>query len=252
MIEGEKKERPHDGKMSHTTENKLDQLLKDLEEQWDSIEQSKRRALRRYSTDSSIIGETFQLMDNSPRSLMSTLQQRWSPDETAWKVRNNDLAVMEILRERRAAIESGKLKGRRLFQEPTEGERESLCSSGWNGLNQDSEMRSVCSYDSDDDEEGIIGGSHEEELLPVSSDRYSYSSSNSTWHCEIAERQEVDEGEKILLALEEENVSVGGIKWMGGLRWIVVVLTACAVLCTITIRSFLGYKHEDEVILVPT
>ncbi|KAL5862601.1 hypothetical protein ACOSQ3_000115 [Xanthoceras sorbifolium] len=267
MIEYEKKEEKETPpcNIDHTrkeTDDKLDQLLKDLEEEWDSIKQSKRRALHRYPTDSNIIIETFQLMDKSPRNLMSSLQQRsWSPDESAWKVRNNDLAVMEILRERRAAIESGKLKGRRLFEEPegvTEagsGERESLCIIGWNSLNQDSEVRSACSYDSDDEKEGNIGGS-EEEVLPAYSDRCSYSSSNSTSLCgeiEIAER-EVKEEEKVLVAEVKEKTSVSGGKWMAALRWIFVVLIIvyAVVLGAMSMRSFFGYKDEDEVILVPT
>lgn len=46
------------------------------------------------------------LLDNSPRNLMSSLQHRRSPLDGggAWKVRYNDLAVEEILRDRKAAL----------------------------------------------------------------------------------------------------------------------------------------------------
>ncbi|KAK3183165.1 hypothetical protein Dsin_030451 [Dipteronia sinensis] len=230
--------RAHHGKMiNHTirkeSEDKLDQLLNDLEQKWDSMKQSKLRPLRRYS--SIIVDEIFQLMDKSPRSIVSSLQQEW-------KVRNNDLAIVEILRERRAAIESGKLKGRRLFNEP-EGvtdeagsgdQRESLCI--------DSEVRSVCSYGSDDDEpdeeEGVGDSEQEVILMPVS---------NST---DIADQKEqvVEEGEKLVVAqVEEKTTSVSGGKWI-----VLVLLIICALV--VSMRSFFGYKdHEDDqVILVPT
>ncbi|KAF5730964.1 hypothetical protein HS088_TW19G00567 [Tripterygium wilfordii] len=59
----------------------------------------------------------LQLLDKSPETLVSSLQQKRSPSsDRAGKVRNNDWLVEEILRERRVAIDSGRLKGRRLFE----------------------------------------------------------------------------------------------------------------------------------------
>ncbi|KAK2662352.1 hypothetical protein Ddye_000926 [Dipteronia dyeriana] len=219
--------RAHHGKMiNHTirkeSEDKLDQLLNDLEQKWDTMKQSKLKPVRRYS--SIIVDEIFQLMDKSPRSIMSSLQQEW-------KVRNNDLAVVEIVRERRAAIESGKLKGRRLFNEP-EGvtdeadsgdQRESLCI--------DSEVRSVCSYGSDQEEEGVGESELDVLLMPVS---------DST---DIAHQieQVVEEGEKVVVAqVEEKTTSVAGGKWI-----VLVMLIVCALV--VSMRSFFGYKdHKDD------
>ncbi|CAI9767376.1 unnamed protein product [Fraxinus pennsylvanica] len=55
-------------------------------------------------------------MKNSPRGLMSALQYRRSPsDGLIYKVKKSDYTVEEIIRDRRAAIKSGKLKGRQLL-----------------------------------------------------------------------------------------------------------------------------------------
>lgn len=72
-------------------------------------------------------------------------------------MRTNNLAIQEIISERRAAIESGRLKGRRLFHalegggelgSPQENERCSACSSV---LIHESEVSSLCYYSSSPD-----------------------------------------------------------------------------------------------------
>ncbi|KAJ4728808.1 putative Transmembrane protein [Melia azedarach] len=239
------------------SEDKLDQLYSNLEDEWDGyIKQSKPRNPRRCSTGSSIVGKTLSLLENSPRTLMSSLQHRRSPAadrEMSWKVRTNDLAVMEILRERRAAIESGKLKGRRLFDDIDIGfggteeiYTASASVSGWNinGLIQDCEVRSMTSYDSDD-EEGI--GASEVEL-PVCSQFHSRSSSSCTSLCnEVV----LKEGEVLVEVEDKRSVSSGG--WKRVLVWLAVALIIGAVCITSVGRSFSGYRNEDhKVILVPT
>ncbi|KAF7838789.1 putative transmembrane protein [Senna tora] len=73
----------------------------------------------------------------------------------AWKLlRTKDLAVQEIMEERRAAIESGRLKGRRLF-EPMEGNtNENHYKNGFSGDmgDQETDVRSL-SFDYSEDEE---------------------------------------------------------------------------------------------------
>ncbi|KAJ8772312.1 hypothetical protein K2173_027489 [Erythroxylum novogranatense] len=94
---------------------------------------------------------------------MSFLQYTPSPPSErnggGWKVRNNDLAVEEILSERRAAVRSGKLKGRRLFPvsdgasgNMCPGGREEIACSGLSSIGGESEERSLWSYDYSDDE----------------------------------------------------------------------------------------------------
>ncbi|CAI9787354.1 unnamed protein product [Fraxinus pennsylvanica] len=67
---------------------------------------------------------------------MSSVQHRRSFDGF-WKLKNRDMAVEEIIRERRATIMSGKLKGRRLFEA---AERAAEVELDWN----DDEMYSDC------------------------------------------------------------------------------------------------------------
>lgn len=74
-------------------------------------------------------------------------------------MRTNDLAIVEIVRDRQAAIESGKLKGRRLFDEMESGGgelglygKEEICSGCSSVLIQRSEVQSLCSCTSYDDE----------------------------------------------------------------------------------------------------
>nr|POE58362.1 hypothetical protein CFP56_08898 [Quercus suber] len=115
------------------------------------------------------MAKSLQRLDSSPRSLMSSLQQRPSPPEGAWKVRTNDLVMEEIRRERKAVIESGRLKGRRLFEAD---ESETEMSFGWkekicNGLAQESEVRSVSFCDSDDDDHENETGGMISNVLPV-------------------------------------------------------------------------------------
>ncbi|XP_021900658.1 uncharacterized protein LOC110816672 [Carica papaya] len=102
------------------TDDKLHQQFKHLQRQWDSIKHPKPRTLRRISSQPSTnIVTALRLLENSPRSLMSSLHHCRSPsseEETAWKVSHRDFAIEEIIRERKAAIQTGKLKGRRLFE----------------------------------------------------------------------------------------------------------------------------------------
>ncbi|GFZ03772.1 hypothetical protein Acr_16g0003960 [Actinidia rufa] len=143
---------------------------------------------------------------------MSSLQHR---------VRSNDAAREEILRDRKAAIESGKLKGRLLFG-PVEGgsevgfeEREEVCS----------EVRSVCSYECGDDNEdcGERGGRR------------------GWWvnYGEVDREEECGGG----------NGGGRGMFFMGWLAFALLVLTMGIIYKRC---NHGGYGDEDEVMLVPT
>lgn len=117
----------------------LYQQFINLQKDWDSFKQSNYKSLNfsqisAKSDSSSTSLDIFKLLGNSPRSLMSSLQDSKSPLELEgfnWKVKKNDLAVEEILRDRRTALVSGKLKGRRLFEENDERScisEEEICS----------------------------------------------------------------------------------------------------------------------------
>ncbi|OVA09577.1 hypothetical protein BVC80_9101g102 [Macleaya cordata] len=259
--------------------DELHQQFNNLEQDWDSYKRSKSRyRLNRCDSDdekSTTVEILHQLSDySSPRRLMITsLQQRKQSqfledeeeDEEEWKVRTNDLAVLEILRERRAAIESGKLKGKRLLEalESAASSREKMngnnnnnkeednqniysgCSNSSSVLIQGSEVRSLCSSSysssySDDDINGFDGG-------------YCYSS------CSSVEKMGTDKvavsGDDYQVAEEKrdhvDGVGVGvdgwsdGEKWMVVMGWVSIFLLAFA-LGIITWKGFNdGYGDES-------
>ncbi|CAN6718231.1 unnamed protein product [Malus baccata var. baccata] len=232
---------------------KLQKQFMSLQQDWDSYKNSNPKTKRRYSTNYSsgfsMAKNLNQLLDSSPRHLMCSLQHRVSPSEGGeWKVRSNDLAVEEIRRERRAAIESGRLKGRRLFEaEDCETERgyggkeEGTWSGGWkNGLAR--EVRSL-SFDDGSDGDDDSGKSKEIGVC-------------FQW-CSSAQSS----GSFSILA--DENVKTEGVKkvdsneggYNGG-RCIVMAMRVVAVASIVFgicfIRGFAGYGNENEVILVPT
>ncbi|XWS37099.1 hypothetical protein CRYUN_Cryun19dG0013900 [Craigia yunnanensis] len=185
---------------------------------------------------------------------MSSLQHRFSPpsEEVAWKVRTNDLAIEEILNERRAAIERGKLKGRRLFED-LEGVtdvgfgRDEVTYSGLEiGLVQESEVRSVFSYESDNYEDENWG---RKEVLSPSCPHCSYWSSSSSLHAENVERG----GIKVATLTEKRIACDAGSE--RGRRMVIKVWLAISILvCVVGIisRRRFGIYEDEEVILTPT
>ncbi|WRX18344.1 hypothetical protein QQP08_010831 [Theobroma cacao] len=240
-----------------TDDQKLHHLFKNLEQEWDFIKQRPERTLHTRSTGSSKMIQTLRLLNNSPRKLMSSLQHRSSPSErVAWKVRTNDLAVEEILTERRAAIESGKLKGRRLF-EGAEGVtemgfgRDEVTCSGWEiGLDQESEVRSVFSYESDNDVDEIWG---RKEVSSASCPRCCSCSPSSSSSSLCAEKEQRGGTEVATLAEKRIVRDVGsgrGRRWMVIIVWLTITLAVCVV-GIISRRNFCLYEDE-EVCLTPT
>lgn len=104
---------------------KLEEQFLHLKRDWDSYKKSSNPLssplLISGSCSSSII-EGLQLLDDSPRAIMASLQCRASPppppSHLPWKFTRHryDISAEEAVRDRRAAIEGGQLKGcRRLF-----------------------------------------------------------------------------------------------------------------------------------------
>ena len=210
------------------------------------------------------------LLYSSPSDLKSSLQHGRSPPGGgggAWKVKNNDLAVDEILKERRAAIESGKLKGRRLFEamgssvsEMDFGGIEEMICHNLDGLVQESEVRSVFSYASDDETEDVEaskGG-----LSPYSH-HCSYSSSSSSsssfsfYICDNCTEREKEEEKVVVEASEQEEKRVlnadqerYGASWMVAMGWLTIAFIVCAF--GIISKSFGNHGVGNEVIEFPT
>ncbi|KAF3970664.1 hypothetical protein CMV_005667 [Castanea mollissima] len=246
-------------------QDKLQHQFVVLQQDWHSYNQSHPKTHRRYLTNSNHMAKSLQRLDSSPRSLMSSLQQRLSPPEGAWKVRTNDLAMEEIRRERKAVIESGRLKGRRLFEAD---ESETETGFGWkekmcNGLAQESEVRSVSFCDSDDDDDhenetgGMIGN-----VLPICFQCCCSSSSSLSSLSSFSVRDEyvkgevvVEEEKKVVASVEIRRDSYGGSgngrRWMVVMGWLAIASIVYAI-CIVRMRSFGGYRDEHEMILVPT
>ncbi|KAJ7957223.1 putative Transmembrane protein [Quillaja saponaria] len=181
---------------------------------------------------------------------MSSLQQRSLPplEGGIWKVRTNDLETEEIIRERRAAIETGKLKGRRLF-EPLERET----GMGFVGI-EDCEVWSVsfCDSDNEHDQQDDSNGSKDSPAVCFQCCYSSASSSSSPCVSgEIFEEKEQEAGEgRILGRIEEKRVSGnGGRHYMVFLVGLAIASIIFAI-CITKVRSIGGY--QNEVIIVPT
>lgn len=233
------------------TLEKLHQQFMNLQQDWNSFKQSNPITKRRHSSanDSDSMVRNLQLLDTSPRNLMSSLQSTISPLEGAWKVRTNDLAVQEIIRERREAIESGKLKGRRLFQGIHDENHEM-------GLldfetEQHEEVRSMSFHGSD------CGDLNESDANPFRLHGCSSSSSRSSNSSSLSLsglNSERKKGEEVVQGCVKEEKGKNRVLLMR--NWVAIVFFVFAI-CIIRIlsgRFGCGYggESQNKVILVPT
>ncbi|KAL0415651.1 UNVERIFIED_CONTAM: hypothetical protein Slati_3397000 [Sesamum latifolium] len=242
----------------------LVQQFKNLESEWESIDKSRPRSPRRCSSAGSsadsILASIDQLLDNSPRELMSSLQHRESPSVGILRLKNScDMSVKEILMDRRAAIMSGKLKGRRLFgpvETPSSEEELDLDYGGGGGeiccdwLNMSDEERElVINENCSIGQRNFVG--EEQELIDVSKQSCSFSDSS------LSEDKVVEEEKMVVqeaIAAEKGGggaKSTGGGRYMAAMTWfgfVVILLT----LGFISMSCNGKYVHGNESILVPT
>ncbi|OIW00259.1 hypothetical protein TanjilG_27510 [Lupinus angustifolius] len=206
----------------------LKQLYNNLQQYWDTLIQSKHP--RKFSSPlySDTI-KTIELQDNSPRYLMSMLQQDQEPCMT----RTNDDAAQEILQDRLEAVKSGGFKGRRLFDSDVSPHCE--------------EVRSVSSFYSYDDEYESSGSKEQEEHHCTSECRYSSSSS-----CDLLDASVVKD--MMAKAVEEmDNVAtiVAETRVVGIRRYAVLFGLLAFVFLLISI-CMSGGCCDDHDVLVPT
>lgn len=181
-----------------------------------------------------------------------------------WKVRNNDLAVQEILRERRAALASGKLKGRRLFKgSPSEEvEGEDICNECFDHLcHPESEVRSMGSYGSDDEEDEkkcfeeyvwSYGGNDRRDSNSLDSSLSEEKMGKDVSLMErIKEERNHDDKEKRRVGFGANLVGKNGGKWMIAMAWF-SVLTMALALGLISVSCNGGNLEEEKVFLIPT
>ncbi|KAK8537706.1 hypothetical protein V6N13_096485 [Hibiscus sabdariffa] len=244
-------------------DQKLQLLLKNLEHEWDFIKKRPEKTLHRTSSGSCKTIRTLGFVDeNSPapgKLIMSSVPL----EETAWKVRTNDLAVDEILRERRAAIESGQLKGRRLFEdvddetEPGFGGNMVSCSELDVGLVEESEVRSVnFSYESDDNDDENWPPRKEHLSPPYPHCSYSPSPlSSSSSSPRAAEPETLQRGSGTEMAtMAERKIVVRSGRARARLNVFKVYIGISLIVFIVGIISTGGFGvYEDgEVILTPT
>ncbi|KAI3435269.1 uncharacterized protein J3R85_006185 [Psidium guajava] len=162
---------------------------------------------------------------------MASLQHGFHRLPPPWKgmARRYDAAAEETVRERRAAIESGRLRGRRLFDVPDSGDVEVEICSGWSGVTDD-----------DDDEEGDeCRGKIEmsEEVVAAELSDCCFSSSSSSSSLGIGE---IEKKRKMV------RESMAGGRWIG----MVSVLVAVAIVAMRSCAS--GHGSDGHMNHVPT
>lgn len=238
------------------TGDKLHQKFLNLQQEWDNLKKyssnQRSRSFRRSksstkdltvdsTTRSTLIHRIYNI---SPRKLMSSLQSNkpylisTSPySQPMWKV--NDSVVKEILRDRREAIETGSLKGRRRLFESDD------CFGDLDQAQEISEVGSVVSFDNDDDD---FDADRNDEDDPFGS-----GDDNADDHIPLCfeEREVIEEREG---EVEAEKICVGDNKDGRSYtvilrRWLVVVSIIFAIFI---VASFGQFHVENEVILVPT
>nr|KYP69516.1 hypothetical protein KK1_008707 [Cajanus cajan] len=202
----------------------LHQRFKKLELEWQTFKESK---------PTKVSGYKHTILKPHKRELMFNFQQQESPEE-AWKnmTRTKDMAVQEILQERREAIESGKLKGRRLFHSPEEGETEG-------NVTRSHEVRSMSYYKSEDD--NYIR-------------KLSYSSSSSSF-CGSDNDQIMEHVTHLTAIITEMEVlsdrrrGNGRSSYVVFFCWIAIILFVIA-MCMSLAKSSLG--ENSNIFIVPT
>ncbi|KAL3631730.1 hypothetical protein CASFOL_024714 [Castilleja foliolosa] len=198
----------------------LIQELNNLELEWQTIQKSmSSRNKPRTSFDELVL-------EKSPRSLMSCLQNGTSSPRP--KNSSCDTAVEDILRDRRAAITSGKLKGRRLF-EPVAEKVDDSDGEITSELLDMSQQRDVMVVD-----ENNMSVDFVDQRCSLRSDDYNL----------VAE-------EKVVVVVVEEKSSRRVRGNVVSMCWFVFVL----ILVTIGLvcMSCSGmFVHDDELSLVPT
>ncbi|KAL6497262.1 hypothetical protein OROGR_029192 [Orobanche gracilis] len=195
------------------------------------------------------------VLDKSPTGLVSYLQHRKSPSLSI-VVRNCDVAVEEILRDRRAAIISGKLKGRRLFQASEEDSdlKEEISQSDW--LNNMAQERKVMVVNDPNSIHGgkrirrSLGGEDDDSTSVVSDQSLSRSFSDSS----------VSEEKVVVAVVEEEKRGGADGNQRGGDRgymvsngWFAFVLILAILgLISMSCNGRFVEVSDEFMILVPT
>lgn len=223
----------------------LYQQLINLEKDWDNYKRSNKSLNFPQISDKSDSCSTtittldfFKLLEKSPRSLMSSLQNNESPfgeEGVNWRVvkKKNDLFVEEIICDRRTAIASGKLKGRRLFGEISD-EKSSITTD--TSTSQESDCIVLHENNENVDSDSLISGSS------ISS----FSTEKVSKEHEIRMIEGNHRAPVNLLERKERRCRT--------CLWLLVVIIFAMVVSVFTrgICLMIGIGKQVEVVLVPT
>ncbi|KAJ8554025.1 hypothetical protein K7X08_024703 [Anisodus acutangulus] len=219
----------------------LYQQFLNLERDWASFKQSNKplnfpQISAKSDSSSTTTLDFFKLLENSPRSLMSSLQNNKSPlGGLNWQVKKNDLAVEEIIRDRRTALASGKLKGRCLFGESDE--KSSITTTSQEVISEDE----ICSDCLVLLRENMDGKNNTNSCSPTSS----FSTEKASKDHEI--RMVEGDHKASVNLLERKNWRYGTCSWL-----LVMVIFAISVSAFTQGIFFIAGEQVEEVIPLPT
>ncbi|KAL8260953.1 hypothetical protein R6Q59_025002 [Mikania micrantha] len=200
----------------------LQKQFKTLEIEWNSIKQSISKSDRRKPTTA---GDhlLFQQYDNSPKELMSLLQNDNQPSKPFLQnSEHHDRAAIDIIKQREVDFDNGRLKGRRLF-----------------------EGHDVGSDDNDGVHDECFDKNEKSEVSTENScmSYESYGDNCNYYPNSCTDSLQCDEVER--------GVPVVTVRSSGGRRRAVGRLMICVVMLALAIVVF-KCSGEDEQILVPT
>ncbi|PHT53895.1 hypothetical protein CQW23_08357 [Capsicum baccatum] len=238
-------------KISKESANRaLYQQLINLEKDWAIFKRSNKPHLPQItaksdssstSTSTSTSLDFYKLLEKSPRSLMSSLQNNKSPigeEGVSWQLKKkNDLVVEEIIRNRKTALASGKLKGRRLFGDISDEKSSIATTTTSQEVISENE---VCN-----DSVVLLGNKNTENVGDDSLISCSSTSSFSTEKAsEDGEIRVIEGNERAPMNLLERK------RWC---LWLLVMAIFAITLSAFTQGSFLIAEMEvEEVIPLPT
>ncbi|KAM3381343.1 hypothetical protein P3S68_006916 [Capsicum galapagoense] len=237
-------------KISKESANRaLYQQLINLEKDWAIFKRSNKPNLPQItaksdSSSTSTSLDFYKLLEKSPRSLMSSLQNNKSPIEeegVSWKLKKkNDLVVEEIIRDRKTALASGKLKGRRLFGDISDEKSSITTTTTSQEVISENE---VCN-----DSVVLLGNKNTENVGDDSLISCSSTSSFSTAKAsEDGEIRMIEENERAPMNLLERK------RWRyRTCLWLLAMAIFAITLSAFTQGSFLIAGKEVEVIPLPT
>ncbi|KZV44549.1 hypothetical protein F511_17455 [Dorcoceras hygrometricum] len=215
---------------------KLDILEKDYRESLQKPNNPKNKC--RDSTSSSYGAnvstslDELQLLENSPRELMTSLQSKISPFDAISNARNRDATVEEVIMDRRDVIMSGKLQGRRLVFDSIEVENHAR--KRWENGDYG-------------DDSGVVM-QEREVIMNENSDGKMSRSRSCTFSGSISSEEVVIEEEKTVVEVRNvaEKGGLGRLRGGGGGRCMVMAMAWSVILLFVIIFGLISIRCNGK------